>query len=242
MSDEILILLSQYINGDLSQARREALEARIQQEPELTEALNELLIGEQAIQAKGDSLLKARMDQRGKELFQAPSSRRRQLWPFIAAAAAVALLLGLYIFKPFSKGPQWQEMAEAFPIPHPPVAVRGSSDLPKLRQSGSEFYAKLQNQQAIGQWVKYLNDTTDTEIQFYLGIAYWQVGQMDSAQYFLSQVPQASSFYERASWYQSALCVEKKDKECLKTQLNSISKQNGHYKQASARAWLEALE
>ena len=49
MSDEILILLSQYINGDLTAERKEALEARIRQEPELAEALKEIAVGEQAI-------------------------------------------------------------------------------------------------------------------------------------------------------------------------------------------------
>ncbi|MEL7530265.1 MAG: hypothetical protein AAFN10_03105 [Bacteroidota bacterium] len=242
MSDEILTLLSQYIHGELSGARKEALEARMQQEPEIAAALNELIVGEQAIQAKGDSILKARLDQRGKELFQAPASKRTRLWPYIAAAAAVGLLFSLYFFKPFNTGPQWQEMAEAFPLPHPPTAVRSNSELPKLRQTGSEYYSKLQNQAAVGQWSRYLQDTTDVEIQFYLGVAYWQIGKMDSAQYLLSQVPQASSLYERASWYQSALCVEQKDIECLKAQLQRISNQNGHYKQTTAKAWLEALE
>lgn len=242
MSDEILILLSQYMHGELSAEQKEALEARILQEPEVANALKELAGAEQAIQAKGDSLLKARLDQKGQALFQNPPNKKVKLWPFLAAAAAVALLISLYLFKPFSSGPQWQEMAEAFPIPNAPTTARGESELPQLRQSGTESYTRLQYQDASKQWRTYLMDTTDIEIQFYLGVSYWQNGKTDSAQYYLSQVPQESSLYQRASWYQTALCVDKQDLTCLKKQLSQISSQTGHYKQATAKAWLEDLE
>ncbi|MFK7924182.1 MAG: hypothetical protein AB8H47_19645 [Bacteroidia bacterium] len=242
MSDEILILLSKYLHGDLSPAEKEAIEARILAEPAVAEALKELTLSEQSIQAKGDQLLKAKLDQKGHKLMQNRPQKSLKLWPWIAAAAAIALLFSLYFLNPFSQGPQWQEMAEAFPLPSTPTSVRDNLDLPQKRQKGSEQYLKLQNRAAINHWRPYLQDTSDVEIQFYIGIAYWQIAQHDSAQYFLSQVPQASSLYQRASWYQVALCVDSKDIDCLKTQLSNISQQNGHYKQSTAQEWLKQLE
>lgn len=242
MSDEILILLSQYIHGELSPEKKAALEARIQQEPALAEALREYTLGEQAIQAKGDQLLKEKLNQKGISLLQKNPPKSKVLWPWIAAAAAIALLISVFLFNTSSPGPQWQEMAEAFPLPNAPTSIRGNSDLPKLRQKGTDSYLRLQNQEAATYWNQYLQDTTDIEIQFYLGIVYWQMGNPDSAQYHLSQVPQESSLYQRASWYQTAVCVDKKDTDCLKTHLNSISQQNGHYKQSTAQDWLKDLE
>ncbi|MEL6652391.1 MAG: hypothetical protein AAFQ87_16435 [Bacteroidota bacterium] len=202
MTDQILILLSRYLHGEMPPDERQALEMRLRQEPELSQSLRELQISEQAIQARGDQVLKASLDARGAERLatQPADKNTRRLWPyFVAAAAAVAILAAIFLL-PNQSGPQWQEMAEAFPLPSAPTSVRGNLDLPELRQKGTESYLRLQHREAINHWRAYQRDTVDREIDFYLGIAYQQVGMLDSASYYLQQVPPENSLYPRASW------------------------------------------
>lgn len=243
MTDQILILLSRYLHGEMPPDEREALEARLRQEPELAQHLRALQITEQAIQAKGDQVLKASLDARGAErLASEPEDKNtRRLWPyFVAAAAAVAVLAAIFLL-PTKSGPQWQEMAEAFSLPSAPTSVRGNQHLAELRQKGTESYLRLQHREAINHWRAYQRDTIDTEIDFYLGIAYQQIGMTDSASFYLQKVPSENSLYPRATWYQVSICVDKKDLDCLKTSLSNISQQKGHYQQATAKAWLEDL-
>lgn len=217
MENKDLLLISDYLAGDLSEAARQAFEARMDREPELVAALRR----QQAQQDVVRAIDRARQKEALKALLQDRPAPVRRLtpaplmrWAALAAAAAVALLV--WIAWPQNPALSPQQMALGYMEAYPMEAERGEApsqlsawDSVALHYGQGDYVKAMPGLRALHQAAP-----DDARYRLYLAECLMQTGTYAEAIPLLEQIPAQNLYHDAVQW-RLALCYlldEKPDK------------------------------
>lgn len=226
-------MISRYLEGELSGEELLAFEAAMKNDPALAEEVHLYQSINEEMQAhtqdlKEEQALKHKLHQLNKEHFrtEVPKVRKMNRW-WLAAVAAVAAAIVLFILRPFSGTSFNNEkvfaayMKEVEPLPG---VVRGN-EKDALLEKATDLYNRKQYKEALP-LLREMSTVKpgDTQVKLAAGICLLQTGQYDAANAVFNEIAGGDTIYkEEAIWYKAltALITNKTD-ECY-TLLQSLS-------------------
>ena len=235
MEDENYILFDAYLSKELSEAERIAFENRLKTNTEFLKAFNTFKELSLFLKAKFENetestAFKNTLKHVSKTHFKENTSaahtkiKTRNLVTYLVAAS-VAIMLGIFTFNQFS-APSYNDYANYGAIS---LTVRGENDA-LLKTAEIAFNNKdfAKAEQAF----KLLDakGETNTELQFYRGIANIELNNFEVADAILNTLKNGTSSYkDDATWYLAlSLLKQGKNDACL-TILKSIPNDADHY-------------
>jgi len=235
MQPEDYTLIDQYLRNQLAGEARQAFEARLDREPELAEAL-EFARHAQAFlgrQVERDAL-KSQLKRLGDQHFQGQGSQPpqakgqlRRLWPVLAIAATVALILTINFLLP------QPSLYDQFGQHQPLFLTEKSTDAPNTAPLETAFnngqYAEaLPLLQAYTQ-----SNPTDTLALLYQGICLMETNQLTAATSIFSAIQQGQSALQaEATWYLALTALKEEKPAQCRQWLQTISADSDRYQAA----------
>lgn len=169
--------------------------------------------------------------------------------PILAVAAAVLLLLGLYVWYRSATADQ-QLFAEYFePLPrYGYVSVRSLSADPETDLLAAALRAQSAGDYtlSIASWNAYLEseiDNADYRPHLYLALAQMQIGRLEEATENLNQLPpgMGTEIGEEAEWYRALLDLRLERREKAKKRLQQLIKKGRTVYAERANSLMEDL-
>ena len=263
MSDEVNIeQIHRYLSGELEEAEREAFQAAMEKDVTLQQAVRfeQQLLG--AIEQSFEEQDRKNIEQvhrqlQGQEFFEVPRSMRLFVLRVAAAAAVVALGIGIWWF---ALKRQAIDPALAFGQYFHPESVEVNGIIeslisvgftPEMNRSDSLREALMRYREggyqqaadALGAFL--LDHPQDDTARFYLALAELSLSQYKSAAARLSDLAQADGFEQQkqARWY-LALCYLRIENSQggARRLLEELAKDTRFDKQADARELLKTLQ
>ncbi len=220
--DELEVIAS-YLSGEMEAIERNEFERRMAEEPDLRRKVEEvraLLLGvREANLAEQVHVYHGKTDEQ-------PNHQRHRRLPFYRRwwmAASVALLVLVGAWWIWFSTPSNERLYHAYFAPDVglPVEMGSADTLRYLFYDGMISYKEGVYGDALKKWhsVVQASGTTDT-LQYYMGITYMELGDMDRAREQLVEVvgDSNSSYQQGATWY-LALCYLRIDQRRRATSL-----------------------
>jgi len=211
LPEEELALIASYLSGEMPPDQLDAFERRLSEEPGFRSKVAEvkaLLIGIR--EANLEEQLDAYHAEIGQSKERATVGRRLIPYRVGWVAASVALLVLAGIWWIWFSTPSSERLYHAYFVPDVglPVEMGSADTLRYLFYDGMISYKEGAYNDALKKWrsVAKASGTTDT-LQYYMGIAYMELGDMDRAKEQLMEVAgdRNASYHKEATWY-LALC------------------------------------
>ena len=245
MEQNDLLLISDYLAGDLPDSERAAVTQRMIDDPKFA-ALVQMRQAEadafRAIaRAEAKTALRAQFDRNRQRQNPAP----RRLWTVglmaMAAAAAVALLVLVWL-APWQAAPAPRALALASLEPFPMTVERGAakSDQPQWEASIAAYQAG--DYAAARDLLRSLHEAApdDPRITLYLAECLSQTGNYADATTLLQPLAAQSPFQDAAQW-RLALNYLLAGQDALAIPLLENIRKGPHYRQAQAGGLLEGM-
>ncbi len=252
--------IDQYLDGEMQSGEQQAFERSAQQDPELSEMLEErralhAYLEDGIRQEKVDTLMR-----RG-EL----RDRRIKIRRYITGlAAAAALVAGAVLFWPMERPPA----GEAAPVkeesttkPQPIAALWGIVTPPDIPQSlGTEAgegwkedwqSAKLEFQSgryaeaaaALSALLRnpQVPESRHSMLRLMLGYAYFDIGEWGAAETAFSGIPITNSLEREAQYFLALTALRQGDRPEAKRRLQQVAEDDQNPYQQEAKTWLASL-
>lgn len=245
MENNDLLLISDYLAGDLSGAERQAFEERLGSEPELALTLRRQQAQQDVVRAidraRQKEALKAMLQQGRsapvRRLNPAPLMR----WGALAAAAAVALLV--WIAWPQNPALSPQQMALGYMEAYPMEAERGEAtsqltawDSVALYYGQGDYVRALPPLREL-----HLAAPADARYSLYLSECLMQTGAYAEAIPLLEQIPAQNLYHDAARW-RLALCYLLDGKPEMALPLLEEIRSSNHYRKLQADTLLRQIK
>ena len=246
-NEEDIELIDRYLRGTLNGLEHKVIVSRLSQDESLVQLLKEIKLLHKSTRLSKMEKVFQGLQETEVSLKETPNSQAvsRKLWPRVAAAASIILLLGLVWFLLNPGTPDTQKIfADAFEV-YPNNVIKRSEQVKysDLKNTAYSFYDQKKYAESIPQFLE-LYQTEDEKISlFYLAVASLADGQTDQTiQYFneFSPYAKANGLDDQTAWYLALAYLKKGELDNASTILKELS--NGSSPEASqAKALLKKL-
>ncbi len=237
MQDQDYILFETYLYGDMPQEAVVDFEKRLKTDSNFNKAFKlyketDAFLSSTFKNEEKQETFKANLQQISQTYFNTkPNSNHLKVRPyfkyFIAACAIV--LLGFFVFNPFSSLPKYSDYAHYNTIS---LIVRGNNQA--LLQTAETTFNTKKFAKANNAFKRLLAiDKDNNELKFYYALCNIELDNFKQADSVLVQLQSGTSvFKHKASWYLALSKLKQDDIEACVVILQSIPKEAEDYKQA----------
>ncbi len=244
MNQEIFEKIEAYLQGRMSVEEKEQFQQQLNQDPGLQKIMEEQLALTNAIETEG---LKNKLNsiydhqfgthkQKGNVIFL------KRFRPILAAASVALLVLAAWLIFRNTEQPNEQLFSQYYERPAGLPTTLGIQTNEAFSEGMIEY--KLGNFSEAQQfWLPLLAQFPENDtLQFYLGINYLELSQLDSADNYLNKVAEKeeSKLRMNAKWYSSLVQLRQEKKDEAFSTLSEIALDTNPF-QAQASALLEEL-
>lgn len=222
--------MEQYLSRQMSEEERLRFEAEIQADPDKMKDLRNRMQAELAVIATAREEEVASLRERFAQQAEAPV--RSFSWVYLAAAAAVILIIGLiFLLRPQTELDPQAMFAANYEVPAAPQA-RGNNRVDSLLDEAHRLYNLEQYEQAIPLFEEYAETDPQKSTEQYqntrlfMAIALLETNQLSKAIAGLNQLAQEN---EMAQWYLALAFLKQEQPQKAKTILESIATNDRHF-------------
>lgn len=236
MEEKDYLLFENYLSGDLSSEERQQFERLLTEDASVRKSFETYKdiasYLEQSISKKEESeAFKENLNNISDSYFnvEETETKTRKLRPWnLAIAASIVLLLGFFIFNPFST-PTYSDYNDFETIS---LTERGEQD-ELLKLAELAFNNKNYEKAAEAFNTLLENDSTNNELKLYTAISNVEIDNYEVSDVLLEEIIQGKSIYvEQAKWmYALSQLKQKQHKESLEI-LKTISEESEYYNEA----------
>ncbi|MFN0014429.1 MAG: tetratricopeptide repeat protein [Saprospiraceae bacterium] len=247
MAPELYTLIEDYLDGTLSDQERQAFDAEIRDNSELSRALAIVQETRKRLQAQwadeqADVALAETLRQIGSAHFQTISEsgqsgrgggrifRLSPTW-WAAAAALAATVVAAWLFL---RPPSYERLyAQYGTMPEADFVVRGNAEKPDLSAAETAF-----NSQSFAEALRGLNahlaqNPSDEQARVFAGLCQLELGQYDQAVSLFEQVASSTNIWaEEATWYLALTYLRQGQRDACVRTLRSIPPGSGRHEQS----------
>ena len=261
MDQELFQTIKRYHTATLSQEETKAFEERLAQDADFQQEVAMYETVYQTVQRYGDQVLEADLMNLGKTLLakenhntdtsnQPGKVRAFRPWYFVAMAAALALLLLVFLpnvlQQPATSGELYQEY---FAMLESPAGVRGTDSNRRIAQqhwqAAIKAYQVPAYEEAIEKFHLAIQDSAfikKSEAWLYIGICQLAIEQPEEAMEALVQVSDTSAYFDQAKWYKALTHLRLDQRAQARELLQGIADDSRHENQTKAQDMLDRLE
>lgn len=235
MQAEDYTIIDQYLRNQLAAEDRQAFEARLAREPELAEALEfarhaHAFLGRQVER----DALKTQLKRLGDQHFQGQGSQPpqakgqlRRLWPVLAIAATVALILTINFLLP------QPSLYDQFGQHQPLFLTEKSTDAPNTASMEAAFNNGKYGEALPLLQAYTLENPTDTLALLYQGICLLETNQLPAATNLFAAIQQGQSALKpEAIWYLALTALKEEKPVQCRQWLQTIPAESDRYQAA----------
>lgn len=249
MKPEDYSLIEGYLDGRLSEAERSALEARLQSDEELAQALALRQDMDRHLRRQEKrAALKTTLAELGEDFFKmetptaAPAGATRiplhRRWYAYAAAIALVLTVSIVLYLNLRPG-LYDQYAR-----HAPLALTAmSADADALAAQAEQAFNAGDYENAYSALRGYIDaNTTNNLARLYLGISALETGRLEEAQNIFTQLQleTGSQWADYAQWYLALTYLKKGDEAACRAALTQVGEDSEWY--AKAQELLRKLD
>jgi len=231
------VLLEKYLKGSASQ--EEISELQKMADAGLAEELALEIEAKANIRVAGEKVLREQLKDDWDELnVNKPNGSERRLWPRLAVAATVLILIGLFVFRSVST----QELNLTAYLDEPPTLLNRNNSANEFTQKwliGERAY--LEGDYEISQLAfrQLAQDSTADKMPGRLGIfqgliAFQMQDYISAREYFLG-IPEANPLRTEADWYLILVALADNRKDEARSALDQILLDRNHFRYEKAR-------
>ena len=206
--NRIYDLMGAHFKGLLSKEEEGVLLSAIEDDNELKNEYNLRKLEHEALNILAEDDLRLKMSDWDKEATSTrviPLEKKRNLWRPLSLAASIAILVGLFIFKPWEQSMDFRELAmtEYDPNFSDLRTADDKNDLFKVvrqilrNKNTAEYDRAVQSLELIKS-----NSATFDKARYYLGHISWAKEDYTEAGKYFNQVPEASELKGEALYYE----------------------------------------
>ncbi|MDX2245870.1 MAG: tetratricopeptide repeat protein [Bacteroidia bacterium] len=239
MENNDLIVISDYLAGDLLDAEKVAVEQRMQADADFAQLFRQQQANVHILRAVSRAEEKARLQQQFKSARQRQLFTRR-LWTASVVAAGLAALLLIW-FNPWKKTHTPEQLAMAYLESYPLPVERGAGQDSVLEDSAFQYYRQGDYVQAVP-LLRKLHESTPEEAQItlLLGESLSQTAQYTEASEMFTLLAKDSPYKDAAQWRLALNQLLSGETAAAQQTLLKISG-TSHYRSAQADSLLELL-
>lgn len=164
------------------------------------------------------------------EVSPKPSRQQRKIWPILAIAASIVLVMTVFLILP-DKAPDTDIYAEFYSQDPGLPTLMGSQDAKYQFYEGMVQYKAGNYKEAIDRWTSLAPEAIGQDtISFYLSMAYLGLSHFSDAREALQNVT-GTSFESKKQWYSAFIALRLDEQEKAIEILRSISANPGPYQQ-----------
>jgi tetratricopeptide (TPR) repeat protein len=244
MEQHDLLLISDYLAGDLPEQDREAFAQRLTKDESFAALFRSRQAEINALRAIGRAEAKAALKAQFAGFQAHKDVSPRRIWPLavLAIAAAIALLV-LFRLSPWQAAPAPRELALAYLEPYPLTVERGLADTGQSDWDAASAAYQAGDFAAALPLFRSLHATLPDDPQITLSLAEClsQTGSYAEAAALLRPLAEASPFQDAAQW-RLALNYLLAGQDALALPLLESIGKGPHYRQAQATTLLKVME
>lgn len=230
MNEERYILFDQYLQGEMTVDEKAAFEKQLAEDETLASELETFREMQAQLENKfgHDSdreLFKENLTKIADKHFNKNKTKVIGLnaW-YIAVAASVAILFGLFIFN-YDQNPSFND----FNHPEKAYFIERGEVSTALKEAEKAFNNK-NYEKAIPIFETILTETKTPEIQYFYGVSLLEVNEIQKAETIFIELKNGTSVYkEKATWNLALLKLKQKDYKSCKEILQTISEDYENY-------------
>ncbi len=245
MEEELYTRIEDYLDDTLDAAQRAALEADVQTDPALAEALAQVReartrLARQWTQEDADRALTGTLQEVGRQHFTSnadamsavvtPRARLPRWWPLLAAAACLVGLL-IWFFRPAQEANLYAQYRH---FPEAAFVTRATDDSAQtdLAAANTAFNAG-RYADALPLLQHYLaSHPKDLEKRFFAALCQLELGQTTEATTAFQQLRTAPAYAEEATWYLALAFLKEKNNAQGGEILRQIPRSSRYYNEA----------
>jgi len=230
MNEELNNKIDAYFKHALSKAESDAFERDIQNNPELSRLMDEYRLAMDVIDQQQENELRLKFSSWKQDEKQVVV---RSITPYLAIAASILILVGLYIFYDKSKPATYTQIAlQYYNLPGSPEYSMGLEQI--HWQKGIELYTNKDFKQAAHEWVQITD--ANPEVKYYLAHCYFNLKEYNQATSLFKELSEGTSVYSYPSdWYIVLSLLSNGDIEQATDVIEKIiaAKEHPYYSQTS---------
>ncbi|MEZ4828725.1 MAG: tetratricopeptide repeat protein [Bacteroidia bacterium] len=233
-----LVLISDYLAGDLTDADKSIVETRIQTDADFAALFREQQVRVNIFRASVRAEEKARM----KEVFRTDTRVRmfsHPMWIASAVAAAIALLILVWV-SPWKKEVTAEQLAMNYLDSYPLSVPRGAGADSVLKDSAYRYYQAGEYALATPLFQEMYADSAEPQTGLLLGECLSQTGRYKEATEIFTILAKDSPFRDAAQWRLALNQLLGGETAAARQTLTEISG-SSHYRSAQADSLLNLL-
>lgn len=232
MDQERYEYLEKYLLGELTPTESDTLTKRLATDMELSNDLESVKSLINAAKSKG---LEHELESIHQELYAKKQKETKSIsWVYVSGAAAVIILLILFLFNGFNQQPGTDKLFNQYFTPFPNYVSLRSETSPKEWQKGFEHYSLGKFDLAI----KYFKSSEvpverEEDVAFYLALSNLSIENTKEAIIIFSELLQEGTKYEQQiHWYLALAYLQSGEIQKTKDSLQKIEEGQFEYNRA----------